>query len=417
MKEILYGILAISVVITVFQLVHIIYVSTASPSSVEYVTSIRQLNSTLIELNSELKQYIETHKAEKAAAAIEISEPTIAMHASIATASVTKKSVEIEDKVNEMRNKTTKKTKKAVLFTMDSIAEYERNSLKGGAAGEIIVRKALQYALHHYNISLDIITSDEQFSRKQMSAYDIVLLDPWTWAAKGWIPKANIKGFDDRIYILDFFGNSKSKFNKKNGLSIAASRILTAFGTNGDSFLGYFIDNSIITSNTTGNTGKKFQGIIWGKDPKHFEGSIPHLKAIADGYTLVSTSTAKVFEHPNVLWLGHMSSNQWYKLLSESKFLIGMGHPLLGPSAIDCISLGCTYINPIYQQPVHGHRSQHQYTVDSIGNPRVCSYKHHDYDQLKRCVDTAIKNDLQPFVPPDFTKKAYLERVKKIFDL
>lgn len=75
--------------------------------------------------------------------------------------------------------------KRAVLFTMDSIESYETSSLHGGAAGEIIMRKCLEVAFKSLNISLDILKSDAEFSRTNMDGYDIVIVDPWTWASKG----------------------------------------------------------------------------------------------------------------------------------------------------------------------------------------------------------------------------------------
>lgn len=51
-------------------------------------------------------------------------------------------------------------------------------------------------------------------------------------------------------------------------------------------------------------------------------------------------SRTPVFKHPNVKWHGSLSSKEWKALLKESKFLIGLGDPLLGPSAIEAISAG-----------------------------------------------------------------------------
>jgi hypothetical protein len=73
----------------------------------------------------------------------------------------------------------------AILFTMDSISSYEAASKHGGAAGEIIIRKSLEDAFQHFNIQLDIIRSDADFESRSPRSYDIIILDPWTWAAKG----------------------------------------------------------------------------------------------------------------------------------------------------------------------------------------------------------------------------------------
>ena len=74
----------------------------------------------------------------------------------------------------------------AVLFTMDSISSYEENSKKGGAAGEILIRKSLEYALTtHFNVDVKVIKSDDEFDTINANLYDFIILDPWTWAGPG----------------------------------------------------------------------------------------------------------------------------------------------------------------------------------------------------------------------------------------
>jgi hypothetical protein len=68
---------------------------------------------------------------------------------------------------------------------MDCMRSYEENSRGGGAAGELIVRHSLEAAFEHLHVPLRIIRSDEEFNTCEMSGYDIIILDTWTWAAKG----------------------------------------------------------------------------------------------------------------------------------------------------------------------------------------------------------------------------------------
>ena len=52
--------------------------------------------------------------------------------------------------------------------------------------GEILIRKCLTKVLTtEFKLLVDTITSDQQFERVEGSVYDIIILDPWTWAAKG----------------------------------------------------------------------------------------------------------------------------------------------------------------------------------------------------------------------------------------
>lgn len=125
-------------------------------------------------------------------------------------------------------------------------------------------------------------------------------------------------GQESKIYILDFFG---CKRLKGEGLQISPTRILTAFGSPQNTFLGYFINQNI--NNTYVN--KLQQGVIWGKDTNHFQGKVELLKAIARDVKLLSTSTNQVFSHLNITWKGHQSTSNWIKILDESKFLLGLG--------------------------------------------------------------------------------------------
>ena len=230
---------------------------------------------------------------------------------------------------------------------------------------------------------------------------------------------------DSKIYVLDFFGSKKIR---GTGLNIPVDRFLTAYKTNSyNSFLGYFIEetnmknssNNEVRNNNEKN--KRNQGIIWGKDPKHFDGKIDIIKTIAKKVSLLTTASINIFEHSNIVWLGHQEANQWLELLSQSKFLLGMGDPLLGPSAVDAISRGCMYLNPIYDKSVivndQSFQSQHPYAAEKIGEPYVCSYKINDIASLEKCIDKALSTNLEPYVPQHFTKEAYRQRVIDIFKL
>lgn len=302
-------------------------------------------------------------------------------------------------------------TKKALLYTMDSIASYEVNSKQGGASGELLIRHCLERAFEELHVALDVKTSDIAFESTDAKTYDIIIMDPWTWAAPGWVPKKHIRGLDERIYILDFFGAKKLR---GSGLSIPPSRFLTAFDTSTENtFLGYYIDPLI-----NGTSAKKQQGVIWGKDTRHFEERVPLLSHLANKVHLVSTATTPPFHHANIDWRGHQTSQGWLDILKESKFLVGLGDPLLGPSAIDAVATGCMFLNPQYAKPVRdgAFHSQHPYAAQKLSK-YVCTYKINDEASLMKCVDTALATDVPPHIPADFTKEAYLQRVRHIFRL
>jgi hypothetical protein len=250
--------------------------------------------------------------------------------------------------------------------------------------------------------------------------YDFLIVDPWTWAAKGWVPKHALRGHDSKVYVLDFFGSKKLR---GSGLAVPPARFLTAFGSPfGNSFLGY----SMKPQAPLPAGIKKRQGIIWGKDPRHFQGKENLLRHLADalaqehggsGAVLISTATTPAFKHDRIRWVGHQTPEQWMRLLRESRFLIGLGDPLLGPSAIDAISAGCMYINPLYSEHKKGVLSQHSFAETEVGAPHVCNYREADGAQLVACVRKALSAELEPLLPPAFAHENYVNRVRKIFSL
>jgi hypothetical protein len=308
--------------------------------------------------------------------------------------------------------------KRALVFTMDSISAYEADSKRGGAAGEIRVRESVQAALKQLGVEVKVAKSDAEFEQCNGANFDFIVVDPWTWAARGWVPKAPLRGHDSKVFVLDFFGSPKLK---GTGFNVPAKRFLTAFGSPWNTFLGYSM-----TSASALTAPKKKQGVLWGKDPRHFAGKEGMLHRVADSLaaasadnsvTLVSTATKPVFQHANIKWLGHQTGEQWDTLLRDSRFLVGLGDPLLGPSALDAIAAGCMYINPILKVPVKGSSSQHPWAAENIGAPYVCSYQENDAKSLGACIAKAMTSNLTPLVPVEFTHDAYVRRVKGIFGL
>eukprot|EP00600_Ochromonadales_sp_CCMP1393_P005461 CAMPEP_0174960418 /NCGR_PEP_ID=MMETSP0004_2-20121128/3695_1 /TAXON_ID=420556 /ORGANISM="Ochromonas sp., Strain CCMP1393" /LENGTH=277 /DNA_ID=CAMNT_0016208793 /DNA_START=226 /DNA_END=1056 /DNA_ORIENTATION=- len=190
----------------------------------------------------------------------------------------------------------TKISKTAVIFTMDSIESYEKNSLAGGAAGELTIRRSLEHAFGELGVTVKVLKSDTEFNKCDLNKFDIIILDPWTWAARGWVPKRNLVGQESKVYILDFFG---SKGLRGKGMAIPMNRFLTAFGSPMNSFLGYFMETG---TDSKVSVKKEAQGVIWGKDVKHFHGKEQLLKSVASSVTLISTASSKVFNHHNIKW-------------------------------------------------------------------------------------------------------------------
>lgn len=47
------------------------------------------------------------------------------------------------------------------------------------------MRKSLERALRDLGSNVRTATSDADFNRLDLHQFDVIVLDPWTWAAKG----------------------------------------------------------------------------------------------------------------------------------------------------------------------------------------------------------------------------------------
>ncbi|CAM9378369.1 unnamed protein product, partial [Sphacelaria rigidula] len=270
---------------------------------------------------------------------------------------------------------------------------------------------------------VDIAVSDKDFEKKgpTLNKYQAIVLDPWTWAGKGWRLKSQLKGLEKQIFVMDFFGSETPHKN----LPVPTQRFLTAFPTPAErahTFLGYRMDSSI-SAIPPARVQKKQQGIIWGKTLKTLHGKatrqvIARLAEEMELHSTVSLKDAKKMKlHQNVIFHGMLSSQEWHQLLQESKFMIGLGHPLSGPSAVDAVARGCMYINPTYSKAQKGfYQSQHPYLQHTLGEPYVCSYNHLDPEGAFACARKALEQDLEPIVPHDLSEDAHRRRVRAIFE-
>ena len=244
-----------------------------------------------------------------------------------------------------------RRLKRALIFTMDSIDSYVANSRSGGPGGEILVRESLQRAFEKLNVKYDVIKSDHDADHIAMTSsgyYDFLIMDPWTWATKGWVPKPFLVGHEEKVFILDFFG---SESLKGNHFYIPPTRFLTAFGGYpSNPFLGFSISLDFNSANEFSMRTKRNQGVIWGKSNKYLSEHTDLLAQLADHVELHSTCSSAVFKHPNVHWHGTLREKEWKALLMESKFLLGIHTPYLIYIILRILSISYS-VSHLYHTP------------------------------------------------------------------
>ena len=124
------------------------------------------------------------------------------------------------------------------------------------------------------------------------------------------------------------------------------------------------------------------------------------------------------------------AKNAWTKTLRVSRFLLGVGDPLLGPSAVDALAQGCMLILPkfavprVYANGLLAH-TQHDGVVLVAPPEYVCLYgaggegggvTAEGLGELEECLRRAAQSVLPPLRIPEFTRAAHRERVRRIFE-
>ncbi|CAM9146528.1 unnamed protein product [Ectocarpus sp. 12 AP-2014] len=309
---------------------------------------------------------------------------------------------------------------RVLIYTMDSIQTTVAKSMKGGPAGEIIIRESLTRTLTEAGVEVEVATSDGDFERRAeaMDIYNAVVIDPWTWAGKGWRLKSQLEDHRGKMFVLDYFGSDEPHAN----LGVPLKRHLTAFPISAEhqrTFLGYRVDPNRKKTPLSKPAAKRRQGVIWGKTKDKLFGNRRLILALADMVVLHSTVAPEdaFVMHDNIVYHGHLPPDEWNQLLQESKFIIGLGNPLLGPSAVDAVTAGCAYLNPIFLRPEKKvYNSQHPFLAQRVGEPYVCSFEQHNAYAAVDCARRALEQDLSPMIPQELTKASHATRVREIFE-
>mmetsp|Transcript_29837 Transcript_29837/g.70898 ORF Transcript_29837/g.70898 Transcript_29837/m.70898 type:complete len:459 (-) Transcript_29837:341-1717(-) len=261
--------------------------------------------------------------------------------------------------------------RRVLVFTMDSTTRYLENAKRGGPAGELVVRKALLKGLGHFGFEVDVASSERDLAqlREGMQGrgkeYDFFFFDQWTYLEKSGRPKSFLFGQEQRLFLLDFFGNPQQQAAVQAKLhTFQSSHFLTAYPplstprsgphaalTDNGSFLGFFFEERAAREVQE----RRRLGIIWGKSAKDLEQGKKIMETAAAECLMVSTVNAeegeKLLQHPSVRFVGTLSVHKWEALLSNASFLLGVGNPLAGPSALDAVVITPTHFLPPFASP------------------------------------------------------------------
>jgi hypothetical protein len=315
----------------------------------------------------------------------------------------------------------------------------------GGPYGEVLMMDSLAFGLRALGHDVVGIGSVRRFALERVLSprgLGQLFADPWKLlAVRGYrlIGAAAAR----RAFVLEWFGTPPES---AAAFGVDPSRFLTpypyAYGWN--RFLGYVLHHGLAPALDDADAlrarvaaslaRKKRQGVVWGKEAKYFEGRSELLALLASTCTLHTTLGEGRGYRPGmfpegVINHGSLSREAWRELLAESSFLIGLGDPVSGPSALEALAEGCVYIDPTYATPrlVNGVprleiKSQHPFAA-GIGPPFVHAVDLRDAAAVRAAAEasfdqTAVRSELGRLVAAltPFTAQAYAERLRGLVE-
>ena len=355
------------------------------------------------------------------------------------------------------------RARQALVFTMDTIAAYGAAAAKGGPAGEILVTSCLVAGLRHLGWEVTVAASDEEFfsAGEHIGDFEAVFVDPWTVFGPGYTARPFLVGKEARTFVLDFFG---APGLGHGGLGISPAHLLTAYDVPPwNTYLGFFLPPSIgaadhsdsadarraaLAQGAAGLTSHGWvqvprgwrrerasatapqHGVLWGKKTEYFASSfaqraVPAAAAVGAG---VRTTAAQgppwmrtLDSSGRLQRTGHLQPAAWHALLADSAYLLALGDPLAGPSALEAVALGAGYVDVQYgtgrgPQGVYG--SQHPFVAAHVPEEYLCTVPVGDPAAVQGCAEQFVgRGGLHGFLPTALTPMAYLDRLRGILEL
>ena len=311
-----------------------------------------------------------------------------------------------------------------VLLIVGTLQAVKQNAEKnGGPMGEVVFFTSVLQALLCSSHRVTVAREPGEIKRADLARFDIFLTERlWIGTAGSLKALGVVDRFPCRVRLLDFFGTSRSQVP----FGLASRQILTPYPyASGNEFIGL-----VVKDHAGGNPIpwdlKDDAGLIWGKEPRYFDA--PHvreaLSALADlNVTLYvsinpnSLQSSGIKLPSNVVNQGVTTRSKFLQLLRRLKFVLGLGDPILGPTALEAIANGLAFINPLREPFFVGSNtddlitSQHPYVAQTIGEPYVYTIQLREPAEVRKAVLKALHTSLEPHALPDMTLAAVAERL------
>jgi len=124
--------------------------------------------------------------------------------------------------------------------------------------------------------------------------------------------------------------------------------------------------------------------------------------------------------------MGPLPKEEWRVLLADASFLLGLGDPISGPSPLEAMALGCTFINIKFKErrvikPGIYADSQHdwiQEVASRDGTDQICTALEGNAAKILECAKLAVeRNSTSTYIPKEVHRSEYDARLDKLFNI
>jgi hypothetical protein len=223
---------------------------------------------------------------------------------------------------------------------------------------------------------------------------------------------------------VDYFG-TQPQHNNRN---LHLKQILTPYEYDGSNTVIYMVTKQLLAEDWT---TREHKGVLWGKDSAYSADLLQSLVSQVSSHIPIKTTQVKKpgyypMKNVNITNLGLLSHEKYLRLLSGSKYLLGVGLPLVGPTALEAIAHGAVFINPVFDPPKptgkartsYAYTSQHPFVEQYIPEPYAYTIDINNHSAVERVIlelATRPSEDFKGYIHPSHTPLGYVQNVFDIF--
>jgi beta-1,4-mannosyl-glycoprotein beta-1,4-N-acetylglucosaminyltransferase len=230
------------------------------------------------------------------------------------------------------------------------------------------------------------------------------------------IPACNIR-------VLDFWGLPTIHKSYPKGF-LEPSQIWTPWPHQSNAFLGFFLDE--ISAPPVKAT--RPYGVVWGKDLSYLSKAPSELWNALKGAGVVLHATVDKMtdleeKQYGVVNHGIMEPSEFRSLLCKASFLLGLGDPWDGPTALEALSCGTPFLNPYVDVSNQGldavrhvdRSTQHRF-LQTIGPPHVWNVHLENSSHVLQAIKTVNAAEKSQFVPYEYRKSTFIARLDSLLE-